>query len=73
MRCRTPTKTVNVSPFRAGKVNDNPRALTPIKFINRANNPQVNGFLRSDSTNAYFNQNQKHATYTNNNGLSIRK
>lgn len=47
MRSRTPTKTENISPYRGGITNDNLRGHSPIRFINKANNQQTNGFFRT--------------------------
>ena len=47
MRCRTPTRTGNVSPFR-GEAVDNFRDQSPMKFLrNKVTNPQTNGFFRN--------------------------
>lgn len=73
MKCRTPTKTANISPFRGGVISDNPRGHSPMKFINRANNQQISGFFRTENTTVHYNLNQKYTTCGNNNDRSVIK
>jgi hypothetical protein len=77
MRSRTPTKN-NVSPFK-NIHNDNRSGHSPIKFIhnnnNRTfhqnNNPQINGFFRTDNNHYPQNYNNKYGTCVNDHSIKF--